>query len=143
MNDQLKEYYKLIRYSVDLQDIRLKSLRCQRLDGENRNIVLKLQRNVEIVDGRAKIDLSAIVTFEEEGPFYIETELEGLCVPTLEISEEELKEYAYEQVTPLLLPYVREIVTNALSRMDLPIYYIPTMDVLKSLEANKEDIGQE
>lgn len=143
MNDQLKEYYELIRYSVDLQDIRLKSLQCQRLDGENRNIVLKLQRNVEVVDGRAKIDLSAIVTFEEEGPFYIETELEGLCVPTREISEEELKEYAYEQVTPLLLPYVREIVTNALSRMDLPIYYIPTMDVLKSLEANKEDIGQE
>lgn len=44
--------------------------------------------------------------------------------------------YMIDQVVPLLLPYVREIVSSTMARMNLPIFTIPTMDVLDSIEAN-------
>ncbi|ATX83771.1 hypothetical protein CU084_06575 [Bacillus velezensis] len=53
--------------------------------------------------------------------------------------EDEFEKYTYDQVVPLLLPYVRECVASMLSRMGLPIFTIPTIDVLKTLEVNKSN----
>jgi len=140
MTEELMSYYKLIRYSVHLQDVRLKSLKVNRLDGESKTMNVSIQRGVSMLEAGAVIAIKVNIDFEEDGPFELELELEGLCVATNEsITEEELRQYAFDQVVPLLLPYARETVASTLARMHLPIFNIPTMDVLQSMAYNSVD----
>ncbi|EJQ61748.1 protein-export chaperone SecB [Bacillus mycoides] len=137
------EYYKLIRNSVQLQDVRLISMECRNLisdsnEGE-REVTVRVKRSVELLDEQcAEIMMQAWVGFEnQDGPFEFQITYGGLCVSDEGLPEEDFKEYAYNQVVPLLLPYVRECVSSTMARMNMPIFYLPTLDVLETLKANE------
>ncbi|ASI84721.1 hypothetical protein FORC48_3641 [Bacillus cereus] len=145
------EYYKIIRYHIQLKDVRLISLQCKNFitdDTEevNKRVSVKMTREVKLVNDRhAEILLHTKVGFKEEdqlkAPFSIDITYGGLCyaIPEADLTVEEFEQYAYDQVVPLLLPYVRECVSNNLARMQLPIFYLPTMDVIKTMESNKKE----
>jgi preprotein translocase subunit SecB len=141
------EYYKLIRNSVQLFDAELVSMNCinrkdQNQDGEV-NVPIVLQREVKIVeDDRAEIYLRAQVG-SEEAPFYFDIVYKGVCVAFTDLDKNQFEQYAYDQVVPLLLPYTRECVSSTMARMDLPIFTIPTMDILDSMEANSHPQGDQ
>lgn len=138
------EYYTLIRNNVQLQDVRLISMECKNLisdanEGENREVIVRIRRGVELLDKQhAEITMQAFIGFEDQnGPFEFKIIYGGLCVCQESLPEEEFHEYAYNQVVPLLLPYVRECVSNTMARMNMPIYYLPTLDVLETLKSNE------
>ncbi|PEK36076.1 MULTISPECIES: protein-export chaperone SecB [Bacillus cereus group] len=138
------EYYKLIRNNVQLQDVRLISIECHNLisesnEGESREVAVRVKRNVELLDDNcAEITMQAWIGFDDqEGPFEFTIVYGGLCVSDESLVPEEFKKYAYDQVVPLLLPYVRECVSSTMARMNLPIFYLPTLDVLETLKVNE------
>ncbi|MGE9751344.1 protein-export chaperone SecB [Bacillus inaquosorum] len=136
------EYYKLIKTAVQLREVKLDSINCTLLDAssKNRNLSLELNRHVEVISDReAHIKLHAKVHFKEEGPFSIDVVYFGKT----ELLDENLdkryfEEYNLNSVVPLLLPYARECVSSLISRMGFPVYTIPTMDILESLNENME-----
>ncbi|MCM3352579.1 MULTISPECIES: protein-export chaperone SecB [Bacillus subtilis group] len=144
---KMLDYYRLIRNSVQLQDVKLKSVKCEILDenSKRRNLSLSIERDVKLLsDTKALILMNAKVHFKEEGPFFIEITYEGKTELLDEsIDKEEFEEYNYHSVVPLLLPYARECVANLLSRMNFPIYTIPTVDVLETMKQNMEKSKEE
>ncbi|HHB2053553.1 protein-export chaperone SecB [Bacillus paramycoides] len=134
------DYYKIIRNSVQLLDVKLEHLECNNYGykrGEKPEINLKIQRKTKIMNEKqVKISLQVVLDFEENAPFHFKVIYSGVCEAMKELEEEEFEQYAYEQVVPLLLPYVRECITNTLSRMKLPIFYLPTIDVLETIKVN-------
>jgi preprotein translocase subunit SecB len=141
------DYYKLIRNNVQLTKVELISMECYKRDVklEEKQITLKLQSGVNLLDSKkAEAILRTIVGWEEEeeGPFLFTIVYRGICESKGEAEGEEFEEYVSHQVVSLLLPYARECVATTLARMNLPIYTIPTMDVLGSLHANKEADNQ-
>jgi preprotein translocase subunit SecB len=140
----IMEYYQLIRNEVKLIDVELVSLQCAKNQNEQEEnedkILLKLHREVKLISEReAEIFLRAVVGFENDGPFLFDLRYKGLCISVGELQDEDFEKYAYEQVVPLLLPYARECVSSTMARMALPIYTIPTMDVLQTIEVNREE----
>lgn len=145
------DYYKFIRYHIQLKEVRLISLQCKNFvtnDTEdlNKRVSVKMTREVNLVNERvAEILLHTKVGFKEEEntkiPFSIDVTYGGLCyiIPEAELKTEDFEQYAYDQVVPLLLPYVRECVSNTLAKMQLPVFYLPTMDVIKSIESNTKE----
>lgn len=136
------EYYKLIKTAVQLREVRLDSINCSLLDAssKNRNLSLELNRHVEVISDReAHIKLHAKVHFKEDGPFLIDVVYLGKTELLDEsIDKQGFEEYNLHSVVPLLLPYARECVSSLLSRMGFPVYTIPTMDILESLNENME-----
>lgn len=138
-----EEYYKLIRYSVQVLDVELVELYCKKNKrgnlGDSREISLKISREVgEVSDEILDVYLAVKLTGPDEF-FDIELVYKGICRNLdKKLNEELFKEYAYNQIVPLLLPYARECISNTLARMQLPIYLIPTMDVLQTIEENKQ-----
>lgn len=140
--EETLEYYKFIRTSVQLENVRLISLNCSinEENPDNKNLTLDLGRAVKVVsDTEALLRLNTRVYFEGGGPFSIDVIYEGGASLTKdEIDRESFEKYSFDQVVPLLLPYARECVANVLARMGFPIYTIPTMDVLESMKQNSE-----
>ena len=139
-----KEYYHLIRNSVKLIHAELKSIKSIKRSNEFSNdddVEIRLQRRVEIIDEEtAEIYLRAVVGFVKEGPFLFDVIYKGICLSVNEEMDEDIfKVYAYEQIVPLLLAYVRECIASTMARMDLPVFLIPTMDVLASVAENIEE----
>ncbi|ATL41681.1 protein-export chaperone SecB [Bacillus velezensis] len=136
-------YYTLCANSVQLDEVKLEQMNCINRGLENRvenEVEISLQRRVELIDSsKAEIALRARVGFEEEGPFFFDIVYSAVCNLSDPSKEDEFEKYTYDQVVPLLLPYVRECVASMLSRMGLPIFTIPTIDVLKTLEVNKSN----
>ncbi|MED1607741.1 protein-export chaperone SecB [Cytobacillus kochii] len=144
---ELVEYYNFIRNSIQLVDAELISMTCKSdksFQSENEiEIPMLFQRRVELISqNKMEIYLRAEVGMKD-GPFYFDIEYRGKCLALSEIEEKEFERYSLDQVVPLLLPYVRECVTSTMAKMDLPIYTIPTMDVLGTLEVNLPPDGQE
>ncbi|MGE6857469.1 protein-export chaperone SecB [Bacillus pumilus] len=139
---EMLDYYAIVRNSVQLLDVKMTSLKCEILDAESkkRDLALTVERNVKLLsDTSALISMNVKVHFKDSGPFFIELTYEGKT----ELSDESLdrdkfEEYNYHSVVPLLLPYARECVANLMSRMDFPIYTIPTIDVLETMKQNME-----
>ncbi|MED4455880.1 protein-export chaperone SecB [Metabacillus fastidiosus] len=135
------QYYKLIRNTVQLSHATLVSMNCANMThfttGENEvSIPIVLQREVNVIsEDKAEIFLKTIVG-SEEGPFIFDILHKGICVSSVNIDRDEFNKYAYDQVVPLLLPYARECIASTMAKMGLPIYTLPTMDVLNSLEVN-------
>ncbi|ATH94561.1 protein-export chaperone SecB [Bacillus glycinifermentans] len=136
------DYYKFIRTSVQLSNVKLLSINCKNYDKgvKDEQLSLVLNRAVNVVsDTKALIQLHTKVHFEEGGPFSIEVVFQGETkLLDTNINKEDFERYNYDQVVPLLLPYARECVANLLARMNLPIYTIPTMDILESIKHNSE-----
>lgn len=135
------ENYKFIRNFVQLEDVKMHSLDVKSLDGQHSSVTVNLQRSANDLvseNGVKKVEifLRTHIYFKEEGPWEIELVYKGICSSKKEVSQEELLEYANKQVVSLLLPYARECVTSVLSRMQMAPYYLPTMDILGSIEEN-------
>ncbi|KGR80631.1 hypothetical protein CD30_19600 [Ureibacillus massiliensis 4400831 = CIP 108448 = CCUG 49529] len=140
MNNKTLEYYKLIRNSVQFIDVELLKLDCEKRTeelGDGRGVSLSLGRDVlNVKDNEAEL----ILNVELIGPndiFKIDLTYKGLCRNmNSDISKAQFEQYAYDQIVPLLLPYARECISNTLMRMKLPIFLLPTIDVLDTLEVN-------
>ncbi|MCY8103438.1 protein-export chaperone SecB [Bacillus velezensis] len=138
------EYYNLIKNSMQLKKVYLKSLNCinNGLTDKNRayKIALTVNRKVETISRNlVEIQLATEVNFgEEDEAFSFEIVYQGVCElrEEVEIDETEFEEFAYDQAVPLLLPYARECLSSTLARMNLPVYNIPTIDVLETLKQN-------
>ncbi|WP_305961042.1 MULTISPECIES: protein-export chaperone SecB [Terrabacteria group] len=141
--EDLMGYYTLCSNSVQLDEVKLEQMNCINRglgNSAKKEVEISLQRKVELIDSaKAEIALRARVGFEEEGPFFFDIVYSGVCILSDPSKEDEFEKYTYDQVVPLLLPYLRECVASTLSRMDLPIFTIPTIDVLKTLEVNKSN----
>ncbi|UDB47310.1 protein-export chaperone SecB [Bacillus safensis] len=140
---EMLEYYKIVKNSVQLEEVKLKSVKCEILDdkSKNRDLSLSIKRGVNVVsDTKAEIFMKATISFKEEAPFFIEVLYQGETRRLDEnISHEDFEEYTYNSVVPLLLPYAREYVADLLSRMDFPVYTIPTIDILQTLKENSKE----
>lgn len=139
------EYYKLIRNQINLKKVQLVSVNCKSQDLEKDKVDLEipiaLKRNVQIeTENMAVFTLKARIG-SENTPFFFEAEFKGVCVVAdekVDLDKQHFEQYTYDQIVPLLLPYVRECLASMLARMGLPIFTLPTIDVLETLEANQK-----
>lgn len=139
------DYYKLIRNSAQILDVELISLECSKsenISSDDMKVNLDIQRKVGSVDklnGEIYLKVQFEVKNEDEILISISLAYKGTCRNTSEtLGEEDFKNYLYDQIVPLLLPYARECISSVMTKMKLSPFYIPTMDVLNSLRANKE-----
>lgn len=131
--------YKLIANTVQLTEVELESLECNRLPGNGTKIILQIERKVDLIDSStARIFLRSTVKFEANAPCFVAVVYKGICRSYGEIVDEKLREFAFYQVVPLLLPYARECIATNMTKMGLSPFILPTMDVIKSLEVNAE-----
>ncbi|WP_371018942.1 hypothetical protein [Pseudalkalibacillus sp. JSM 102089] len=135
------DYYKLIRNHVQIYKAELVSMNCLKRyvekKSEKSEVQILLSREVNLVtEKRVEIILHSIVSIPD-GPFEFDIVYKGFCGTNAELDSAQLEQYAYDQVVPLLLPYVRECVASTMARMGLPIFTLPTMDVLDAIEANR------
>ncbi len=137
------EQYRLLANSIQLVEVELDTLEAKKFQGDNGQLEIALERRIEPYPGGVAIFLRVILEFEGDGPFRIVTIHKGICEPSEDISEKVLNDYAYQHVVPLLLPYARECIANTVTRMGLPSFHIPTMDVLKSMVASTRSNPEE
>lgn len=141
--DKLLEEYIIAKNSIQLIDVELMVLNSEKniaVEKEGKGLSLEIKREVGAIDGNV---LDAFLHVDIVGPddlFKIHLVLRGICNRfDLEITDNKFKEYAHSQIVPLLLPYARECISNTLNRMKLPIFYLPTIDVLDTLKVNKKN----
>lgn len=142
------EYYKLINNSVQFLDVELVSLNCIRreieIDPEQAKdadfeVKILMKREVKLIsEDKANIFLHSQVGIPG-GLFDFDITYKGLCITTKELDATTFEQYAYNQVVPLILPYVRECISSTMARMGLPVFTLPTIDVLDSIEENMLD----
>ncbi|MED3603727.1 protein-export chaperone SecB [Bacillus subtilis] len=135
--------YEIAYNSIQLQNVQLDSLNCinRGIDqfDETSELDLEFYRKVDLEnETKAKISLKAVVGFKEKGPFLLEMGYSGECTLLDNDEKVNFKDYCDKQVVPLLLPYVRENVSNTLLRMGLPNFTVPTIDVVASYIKNEE-----
>lgn len=140
---EILDYYKIIKTTIQLTEVELKKMYCENrgmFEGFDTTVDIKLKRKViNVSKNDAKIELDAQVG-SDKTPFFFDIEYTGICESkNTEINKETLEKYAYDNIVPLLLPYVRECVSSTMARMQLPVFTIPTMDVLNSMEENIQE----
>ncbi|MCY8401363.1 MULTISPECIES: protein-export chaperone SecB [Bacillus] len=143
MNTEIYKQYRLAYNSIQLQKVQLESLNCINRGieefSEDYELELEFFRKVNLEnETEAKISLKAIVGFKEKGPFLLEIIYNGTCSLLDNNEKDNFKDYCNKQVVPLLLPYIREIVSNTLIRMGLPNFTVPTIDIIASYIENEE-----
>jgi preprotein translocase subunit SecB len=137
------EYYKFIRNSIQFHNVELVSMNCMKRDlnlvkESGNEVYISLHREVKLLsENQAEITLHSKIGIED-GPFEFDIVYKGHCNAMIELSNLQFEQYAYDQVVPLILPYVRECVASTMARMGLPIFTLPTMDVLDAIEANSQ-----
>ncbi|MEK6449719.1 protein-export chaperone SecB [Priestia aryabhattai] len=141
------EEYKLIANSVQLSDVELISMKCLNKGFSNekdeQTVSIKMQRKVEMKNNTEAILFLRTIVGGENSPFLFDIVYKGVCNSLADITVEQFEQYAYVQVVPLLLPYARECITSTMARMGLPIFTLPTMDILDSYEENDASDSQE
>jgi preprotein translocase subunit SecB len=134
------EEYKIISNAIQLKDVELVSMKCLNKsndNNDNKKVTVKMQRKIEMENEKeATIFMRTIVGGEKDCPFGFDIVYKGTCVCLTDIDVQQFEQYAYIQVIPLLLPYVRECVSSTMARMALPVFTIPTIDILDSYEEN-------
>lgn len=141
--DKLLEEYIIAKNSIQLIDVELMVLNCEKnISFKNEGIGLSLEVKREVGDISEDV-LDAFLHVDIIGPdelFKIHLVLRGICNRcNKDITDNRFKEYAQSQIVPLLLPYAREFISNTLTRMKLPIFYLPTIDVLETLKVNRKN----
>lgn len=135
------------RNSIQLDSVELLEIKFSNTkeDGkEYKNLPFGLKRAVEIEGDFAYIFLKARIGEEEESGFTMNIEYKGKVTRINEsINLEELKQYSFDHVIPMLLPYIRETLSSILNRTDLPHFMLPTMDVINYLKTNYEEANKD
>lgn len=137
------ENYRIVANSIQLKSVRLYRLSVERKQesiGKEAKVRLNFKRSVKLKkgnNGRNELLIFLETKFEEiGGNFTISFVYEGLVKSKEDIETDTFKDYAYQQVIPLLLPYARTTLTSLLMQMKLPGFEIPTIDVMQSRAAN-------
>lgn len=134
--------YKTIKNHVQLQEVELVSLACERLAGNNTEIQMNTERKIDVINEKTvEIFLRVNIDFESDAPFRMTVVYKGTCVSLVDINEETLKNYAFSIAVSLLLPYARECVASTMARMGLPVFNLPTIDILATLQGNESNQG--
>lgn len=136
-----EEEYKLVKYSVQLEDVELIELLCKKLNGNSNNLHLSVKPITKLVsDNKVDIFLQVKISFKEndQGPFEIDMTYKGVCYSEGDYVGQKLENVAYDLTPSLLLPYARECVSSMMSKMNLPVFYLPTIDVLQTISENQE-----
>jgi len=143
--EQAWNQYKFAKFHIQMNDVEMVSLKCENYGEEQPSRSLKtiFKTKSELVDDLCCIYLKVELSFEEKGPFSIEVEYKGTCEQSGELADKQFLELSEGQTVSLLLPYARESISSALARMKLPIYYLPTLDILESIKLNKSQDIQE
>lgn len=123
-----------LRY-VELIDVSFNNLGSD----EYTDLPFALHRHAEIEDDHANIFLTAEIGAKESTGFTMTIKYKGEVYSTIEIDDEQLKNYALQNVVPMLLPYVREVSSSLISRTNLPNFTLPTLDVINYLKSISED----
>lgn len=149
---EMIEYYKLINNSIQFLDVELVSLNCVKREIEivpeeakdsDFEVKILMRREVQLIsENEANIFLHSKVGIPD-GLFDFEITYKGLCITTRELDAPSFEQYAYNQVVPLLLPYVRECISSTMARMGIPVFTLPTIDVLDSIGENMNDENSE
>lgn len=136
------EYYKLIKYHVQLLDISLVELICkQSEESEDEKLNLRVRlatKSLIVSEKKVEVFLRVNLDFEKSGPFDIQVEYKGVCETSEDITDEELENQAKDLTVSLLLPYARECISTTMNRMGISPILLPTMDILNSMAANSE-----
>ncbi len=80
---------------------------------------------------------------DENRIFEISLVVRGEFRAAAESSEEEIMSFVTSQGQFLLWPYAREAIASFSQRLGLPALVMPTIDVVKTLEAIQEQVGTE
>ncbi|WP_342576452.1 protein-export chaperone SecB [Paenibacillus sp. FSL M8-0142] len=147
--EEVWNYYRLIRFNIQLEEVELLKMECEKFDVLNitdEPVPLKLNLEVRSSlknDSFVEVFLRVTIDFDENKPFFVRVVYKGVFSQNGTLNEEDFRSQAEDQAVPLLLPYVREYVSDAISRMGYSPYYLPTMDVLQSLSNNKQNSQNE
>lgn len=94
-----------------------------------------LYRHAEIENDYANIFLTAEIGSKDDTGFSMTIKYKGQVYSTTDIDTDQLKNYALQNVVPMLLPYIREVSSSLISRTTLPSFMLPTLDVINYLKA--------
>lgn len=146
------EITKLVSHKIQLKEVYLKKLDTIRNHSvsihENKDkIKIEISNTAEILDdsmSEAILGLRVFFVDVDPQPFSINIVYGGLCGTNESVSKEELKMFAELQSVPLLWPYIRQALSDIMSKMSITPILLPTMDVVKTLYNvyKKDDEGK-
>jgi preprotein translocase subunit SecB len=154
--EKLWDYYKLIKFNIQLDEVELYSIEGKKNEkfedefgdkdeGENA-LPLKIsisKRSDLINDEKIEVFVRITLDFDEKGPFYLKVIYRGVCSKNVPLDNETFIQQTEDQAVPLLLPYLRECISTTLTRMGYPPYILPAIDVLQTIGANVEEQPEE
>ncbi|MFC5529969.1 hypothetical protein [Cohnella yongneupensis] len=142
---ELWKNYEIVRYSTQLIDVRLFSLSCafKETQDESPPLSVNLSNHYEF-SAVTENDIDIFLNVTLDGPFSMNVIYQGMCriQEDQEFDKEQFAESVQDLIVPFLLPYARECIANTLARMQLPIYTMPTIDILQTLLANHQESGE-
>lgn len=147
--EEIWKYYQLIRFNIQLEEVELMEMQCEKFeisDISDEPVPMKLGIEVRSAlqdEKTIETFLRVTIDFEKNKPFFVRVIYKGVFSQNGALDEDNFRSQAEDQAVPLLLPYIREYVSDVISRMGYSPYYLPTIDVLKSLASNKQRTQQE
>jgi preprotein translocase subunit SecB len=133
-NSMQFEEYQIIRSKVQLINAFLHELSVSRRDGEDKRLHVKISHSQGNHDeNKMDIYIKVEIGFIEAGPFELTCVYKGLLQAEESLDKDEFVKFAETHTVPFLLPYARECVSSTLAQMQLPVYTLPTIDILNSM----------
>lgn len=130
------EEYELIRSQVQLTNVYLHELRVKRCNGNDNKLRLRVLYSHDNHHGNSMdIYMKVEIDFMDNGPFELTCVYKGELKASDTLEDDEFVKFAEAHAVPFLLPYVRECISSTLARMQLPIYMLPTIDILESMRS--------
>jgi preprotein translocase subunit SecB len=143
-NSMQYEEYQIIRSKVQLKNAFLHELSVSRGEGEDNRLHVKISHSQgNHNENKMDIYIKVEIKFIETGPFELTCIYKGLLQAEESLDKNEFVKFAKEHTVPFLLPYARECVSSTLAQMQLPVYTLPTIDILNSMvsQENSDDEG--
>ncbi|EGA88436.1 hypothetical protein GPDM_15154 [Planococcus donghaensis MPA1U2] len=100
------------------------------------HLAIQLSNGSRIIDkyrGEALLEMRMVVE-DSECPLEVVIKYVGQCRTVSELTEDELKIFLEYQSIPLLWPYIRQAVSDTMTKMSIPPILLPTIDVLETLK---------
>lgn len=124
------------RNSIQLRYVELLEVSFENVGiNEYTDLPFAIYRNAENENDYVNIYLTAEIGSLEVTGFKMTVKYKGQVYAVQDINKEELKNYALQNVVPMLLPYVREVSSSLISRTELPNFMLPTLDVINYLKS--------
>lgn len=105
------------------------------LDEKRDKLTVEVANNGNVINkyqSEAILELKVFFEDVEPSPFNIHVVFRGLCETEEDIPEHLLKKFAELQSIPLLWPYIRQALSDIMTKMSIDPILLPTMDVLQT-----------